>query len=161
MTEEPTTEEPTTKELIPSISEIDPENEIDSESESTTEASGKGKLWLIIAAVVLIAIIVGVVSLAFQGGETVGKVRDIFIILMALMMFVIGVALVVLIIQIADLTNLLKNEVRPILKSTTDTVNTLKGTVRFMSDHVAEPVIKLNENLAGLEKIASLFRFKK
>ena len=155
MTEEPNTEDSTSKELITS------ENLIDPESESTAETSGNGKIWLIIAGVVLIAIVVGIVSLAFQGGETVGKVRDIFIILMALMMFVIGVALVVLIIQIADLTNLLKNEVRPILKSTTDTVNTLKGTVRFMSDHLAEPVIKLNENMAGLEKIASLFRFKK
>jgi len=155
MTEEPNTEDSTSKELVTS------ENLIDPESESTAETSGNGKIWLIIAGVVLIAIVVGIVSLAFQGGETVGKVRDIFIILMALMMFVIGVALVVLIIQIADLTNLLKNEVRPILKSTTDTVNTLKGTVRFMSDHLAEPVIKLNENMAGLEKIASLFRFKK
>ncbi len=155
MTEEPTTDESTSKELITS------ENQIDSESENNQEASGKGKLWLIIGAIVLIAIIAGIVSLAFQGGDTVGKVRDIFIILMALMMFVIGIALVVLIIQLADLTNLLKNEVRPIMKSTTDTVNTLKGTVRFMSDHLAEPVIKMNENLAGLEKIASLFRFKK
>ncbi len=155
MTEEPTTDESTSKELITS------ENQIDSESENSQEASGKGKLWLIIGAIVLIAIIAGIVSLAFQGGDTVGKVRDIFIILMALMMFVIGIALVVLIIQLADLTNLLKNEVRPIMKSTTDTVNTLKGTVRFMSDHLAEPVIKMNENMAGLEKIASLFRFKK
>ena len=155
MTEDPTTEESTSKDLITIEDDINPEGE------STTKASGNGKIGLIIASVVLLGIVVGVVSLAFQGGETVGKVRDIFIILMALMMFVIGVALVVLIIQIADLTNLLKNEVRPILKSTTDTVNTLKGTVRFMSDHLAEPVIKLNENMAGLEKIASLFRFKK
>ena len=155
MTEEPTTDESTSKEQITS------ENQIDSESENSQEASGKGKLWLIIGAIVLIAIIAGIVSLAFQGGDTVGKVRDIFIILMALMMFVIGIALVVLIIQLADLTNLLKNEVRPIMKSTTDTVNTLKGTVRFMSDHLAEPVIKMNENLDGLEKNASLLRLKK
>ena len=161
MTEKTTTDESTSKELITKEIEIDPESTNEIDQESTTESSGNGKLWLIIAAVVLIAIVVGVVSLAFQGGETVGKIRDIFIILMALMMFVIGVALVVLIIQIADLTNLLKNEVRPILKSTTDTVNTLKGTVRFMSDHLAEPVIKANENLAGLKKIASFFGFKK
>ena len=147
------TEEPITKELTLT--------EDKTNAESSPETSGKGKLWLIIAAVVLIAIIAGIVSLSFGSGETVGKVRDIFIILMALMMFVIGLALVILIIQIADLTNLLKNEVRPIMKSTSDTVNTLRGTVRFMSDHLAEPVIKLNENMASLEKIASLFRFKK
>ncbi|MBP7213542.1 MAG: MnhB domain-containing protein [Anaerolineaceae bacterium] len=161
MTEKPTTEEPTSKELITSENEIDSESTNDTTPESSSETSGKGKLWLIIGAVVLIAIIAGIVSLSFGDPDSVGKVRDIFIILMALMMFVIGVALVVLIIQLADLTNLLKNEVRPIMKSTTDTVNTLKGTVRFMSDHLTEPVIKLNESMAGLEKIASLFRFKK
>jgi hypothetical protein len=32
------------------------------------------------------------------------------------------------------LTNLLQNEVKPILNSTTDTVNTLKGTVKFLSN---------------------------
>jgi predicted PurR-regulated permease PerM len=80
---------------------------------------------------------------------------------MALMMFVIGIALVVLIVQLADLTNLLKNEVKPIINSTNDTVNTLKGTVRFMSDNLTEPVIKLNESLASMKKIAELFRFKK
>ena len=161
MTEKPTTEESTSKELITSENEIDSESTNDTTTESSSETSGKGKLWLIIGAVVLIAIIAGIVSLSFGDPDSVGKVRDIFIILMALMMFVIGLALVILIIQIADLTNLLKNEVRPIMKSTTDTVNTLKGTVRFMSDHLAKPVIKMNENLASLEKIASLFRFKK
>ncbi len=80
---------------------------------------------------------------------------------MALMTFVIGLALVILIIQVADLTNLLKNEIKPILNSTTDTVNTLKGTVRFMSDNLTEPVIKLNESLAGIKKILQLFNFKK
>ena len=127
MTEKPTTDESTSKELITSESGIDSENNTETATERSSEASKKGKLWLIVAAVVLIAIIAGIVSLSFGDPDSVGKVRDIFIILMALMMFVIGIALVVLIIQIADLTNLLKNEVRPIMKSTTDTVSTLKG----------------------------------
>jgi predicted PurR-regulated permease PerM len=141
------------KELIKTEPEI-------SESEAT-ENNAKAKLWIILGAIILIAIITGIVSLAFAQGDTVGKIRDIFIILMALIMFIIGVALVVLIIQLADLTNLLKNEVRPIIRSTNDTVNTLKGTVRFMSDNLAEPVIKMNENLAGIKKIASFLGFKK
>ena len=115
MTEKPTTEEPTSKELITSENEIDSESTNDTTPESSSETSGKGKLWLIIGAVVLIVIIAGIISLAFVTPGAVSTVRDIFIILMALMMFVIGVALVVLIIQLADLTNLLKNEVRPIM----------------------------------------------
>ena len=121
----------------------------------------KATIAIIVVAVILIAIIAGIIVLSLQEPGTVTKVRDLFIILMALMLFVIGLALVVLIVQIADLTNLLKNEVKPILNSTTDTVNTLRGTVRFMSDNLTEPVIKLNESLAGMKKIFQLFNFKK
>lgn len=126
------------------------------------EAKGKGgTIAIIVIVVIVLAIIGGLVALSLSEGETVTKVRDLFIILMALMSLIIGVALVVLIVQIADLTNLMKNEIKPIMNSTTDTVNTLKGTVRFLSDNVTEPVIKLNESLAGVKKIAQLIRFKK
>ncbi len=129
--------------------------------ETQPEENNKSTIFIVIGVVILLAIIAGIVLLAFQPTDTVSTVRDIFIILMALMMFVIGAALVVLIIQLADLTNLLKHEVKPILHSTTDTVNTLKGTVRFLSDNLAEPVIKINESVASLKKITDLFRFKK
>jgi len=109
----------------------------------------------------LIALIVGLVFLARAEGQVVTQVRDIFIILMALMLIVIGVALVVLIIQVATLTNLLQHEVKPILHSTNDTVNTLKGTVRFLSDNLSEPVIKLNESLASIKKLVDIFRLKR
>lgn len=118
-------------------------------------------LALVIAALLLIGLIVGLFFLARADGQVVSQVRDIFIILMALMMVVIGVALVVLIIQLANLTNLLQHEIKPILHSTTDTVNTLKGTVRFLSDNVSEPVIKLNESLASIRKLVDIFHLKR
>ena len=124
-------------------------------------AEKKPILAIVIGVLLLVGLTVGLFFLARAEGQVVTQVRDIFIILMALMMFIIGVALVVLIVQLADLTNLLKNEVRPIIHSTSDTVNTLKGTVRFMSDNLTEPVIKLNESMASVKKIAELFRFKK
>ena len=49
----------------------------------------------------------------------------------------------------ARLINLLQNEIKPILYSTNETVSTLRGTAAFLSDNLAEPVIKLNEYLAG------------
>ena len=125
------------------------------------EGNKKATIAIVIVVLVVLAIIAGIVVLALSDTQTVSTVRDIFIILMALMMFIIGVALVVLIIQLADLTNLLKNEIQPIVHSTNDTVNTLKGTVRFMSDNLTEPVIKLNESLASVKKIAELFHLKK
>jgi amino acid permease len=76
---------------------------------------------------------------------------------MALESLVVGTALVVLIIQLATLINLLQNEVRPILKSTNETVNTLRGTSEFLSENLVEPVIKLNSYLAGLKRLFDLF----
>jgi len=128
--------------------------------------ANESKKGVIVAAVVLgfvlIATVVGLVILAQKGNaELAAQVRDIFIILLALEMFVIGVAVIILVIQLANLTNVLQNEVKPILTSTTDTVNTLKGTVRFLSDNVTEPVIKMNESLASVRKLVDLFKFKK
>jgi len=134
-------------------------DQIDSLSESSNKK--KSVLAIVIVSLVFIGLLVGLFFLARADGQVVSQVRDIFIILMALMMVVIGAALVVLIIQLANLTNLLQHEIKPILRSTTDTVNTLKGTVRFLSDNVSEPVIKLNESLASIRKLVDIFRLKR
>lgn len=128
------------------------------------EKEAENKTGLVIAIIVtvllLAGIIVGLVFLA-RNPAAAANVRDIFIILLAFEIFLIGIAAVILILQIATLTNLLQNEIKPILNSTTETVNTLKGTVRFLSDNVTEPVIKMNESLASVRKLVDLFRFKK
>ncbi len=84
-----------------------------------------------------------------------------FIIVVALESLVIGVALIVLIVQLASLINLLQNEVRPILKATSDTVNNLRGTAEFLGENVVEPVVKLNGYLAGLYRMLELMGLKK
>lgn len=122
----------------------------------------KNSVWIIVGIVlVILAVTAGIVVLAGQSSEITTKVRDIFIILLALEMFAIGTALIILIVQVAALTNLLQNEVKPILNSTTDTVNTLKGTVRFLSNNVSEPVIKLNQSLASLNRVLELLKLRK
>lgn len=122
----------------------------------------KNNVWIIVGVVlVILAVTAGIVVLAGQSSEVTTKVRDIFIILLALEMFAIGTALIILIVQVATLTNLLQNEVKPILHSTTDTVNTLKGTVKFLSNNVSEPVIKLNQSLASLNRVLELLKLRK
>jgi len=114
---------------------------------------------LIIAGVViLILIIASAVLLLRADNDTTGRVRDVFIIFMALESLVIGVALIVLIVQLATLINLLQNELKPIIQSTNETVNTLRGTVAFISDNVSEPIIKLNAYLAGIKQFFDLMR---
>src|SRR5258707_310910 len=93
--------------------------------------------------------------------EEVGRLRDVFIIVVALETLVIGAALVVLLIQLASLINLLQNEVRPILQATSETVNTLRGTAEFLGENVVEPVIKLNSYLASIQRVLELMGLKK
>jgi hypothetical protein len=109
---------------------------------------------------VLAGIVVAVIVLS-KNPAVATNVRDIFIIFMALESLIIGAALVVLVIQVASLINLLQNEVKPILKSTSETVNTLRGTTEFLSENLVEPVIKLNSYLAGLRKFFDVFGGKK
>lgn len=118
----------------------------------------RGKIILIVAvAVLLIAgVITALVLLYSQGADVTGRVRDIFIIFMALESLIIGVALIILIVQLALLTNLLQHEIKPIIDSTNETVSTIRGTAAFLSDNLAEPVIKLNGYLASLKAISDL-----
>ena len=136
-------------------------DELDSSLEETPkekEGGKGGKLAIALIALLFVIIIAGSIVLAFQSPQSVGAVRDIFIILMALMLVVIGVAMVILILQISNLINILKNDIKPMLDSGTDTINTLKGTVRFLSTNLTEPVIKLNESLASLKRVGQLFK---
>jgi len=134
-------------------------NTVDAE-ETTTSPS---KLWIVIlvAALVLGLIVTAIVFLAKADLSTTSQIRDIFIIFMAFESIVIGVALVILVIQVSTLVNLLQNEVKPILKSTKETVDTLKGTTTFLSSNLVEPVIKLNGYLAGLKQLFDIFNLRR
>lgn len=112
---------------------------------------------IITAVVLVLAGVCAAVYFLLQPGSPTGTIRDIFIIFMAFESLIIGAALIVLIIQVASLINLLQSEVRPILQSTSETVNTLRGTTEFLSENLVEPVIKLNSYLAGLRKVFDLF----
>jgi hypothetical protein len=123
----------------------------------------------IVGIVLLVIIILGLlvtglvflISPGLTSIETVSRLRDIFIIMMALESLLIGLALTILIIQIARLTNLLENEVKPILDSTNETISNLRGTTKFLSDNLVEPVIKLNEILAVFQRVTDILKITK
>lgn len=120
--------------------------------------------WGIVGVVAILALLATAIVFLLRpqtSGEFVGKLRDVFIIVMALESLLIGAALVVLIVQVASLVNLLQNEVRPILTATTETVNNLRGTAEFLGENVIEPVIKLNGYLAGLQRMIELMGIKR
>ena len=143
---------------------------IDSSPETVqTAPSGQADLkkqrLIIIGIVVFVLLLIAGIVFAIMGllqdSATTAKIRDIFLILMAFESLIIGAAMVILVIQVASLINLLQNEVKPILKSTSETVNTLRGTTAFLSENMVEPIIKLNSYLAGFKKLTNLMGFKK
>jgi membrane protein implicated in regulation of membrane protease activity len=122
------------------------------------EASSGSKIGLIIGAVLLVGLIITGLVFLLQPGTDTARVRDVFIIFMSLEFLLMGIVMIVLIVQIARLTLLLQNEIKPILDSTNETANTLKGTAAFLSEHLVEPVFKLNQYLAGLNRIVGFFK---
>jgi hypothetical protein len=122
------------------------------------QKSRTGPILIVVGVVVLVLIIVAVVLLITADNNTTARVRDVFIIFMALESIVIGAALIILIVQLATLINLLQNELKPIIMSTNETVNTLRGTVVFISNNVSEPIIQLNAALAGFKQFIDALR---
>jgi hypothetical protein len=108
---------------------------------------------IVIAGSVLIAI-----SIAGNQGlaATVEVVRNLFLTLLVLELLLIVTAFALLLIQIARFANLLQNEVRPILDSSTEAVNTIRGTTAFLSQQVVEPVMQVNAMMAGAREAFKL-----
>lgn len=116
---------------------------------------------VVIGVVVLLVLLGVAIYLLLQPATPTDKIRDVFIIVVALESLVIGVALIVLVIQLASLINLLQNEIRPILKATNETVNNLRGTAEFLGENMVEPVIKLNSYMAGINRMLELMGIRR
>ena len=114
-----------------------------------------------VAAVVLLLLLAVAVYALLQPGVPTDRIRDVFIIVVSLETLIVGVALIVLLVQLASLINLLQNEVRPILEATSETVKTLRGTAAFLGESVVEPVIKLNGYLASIQRVLELMGVKR
>ena len=123
--------------------------------QNLNEQQKSQKSVLIIIIIIVVLIVVGIlVSLYFllQPQTDTAKIRDVFIIFMALESILLGVTLVVLMVQLAKLINLLQHEVLPILESTNETISNIRGTAEFLGENITEPVIKINSYTAGLSK---------
>jgi hypothetical protein len=117
---------------------------------------------VLIAVGVLIGLIVVLFLIALlisTGGDSLGNVvrviRDLVIIFLALegVLIILGLALLTL--QVARLVNLLQTEVKPILENTQETVKTAQGTVEFVGNNIAEPVIAASGFFAGVSVLVT------
>jgi hypothetical protein len=133
----------------------------DDQTESQEEEKGGRSVlfWIIlgiggVVALFVIALVVAIAA-ALLGDPAdvanwVGIFRDLFIILLAMEGIIMGMALIVLVIQLAALLNILQNEVQPIVDNANETVTTVRGTAQFMSENLVEPVIKTSAFVAGI-----------
>ena len=90
-----------------------------------------------------------------------GIIRDIAIIVLALESIVIGVLLILLLLQMRDLTRLLQDEIEPILDSARQTIGTVKGTTSLVSETIVSPAIKISGFVAGLRRVLQLMVTRK
>ena len=111
----------------------------------------------IVALVVALAVIVALVVLAVNNPTHTETFRDIAIIALAAESGLIGLTLLVLIVQVARLTNMLEFEIKPILQNTSDTISTVRGTATFMSEHIVSPMIKASSYASGAARLAGAF----
>jgi uncharacterized membrane-anchored protein YhcB (DUF1043 family) len=110
-----------------------------------------------VLAVVVVGAVFAVVAMLKSPQQT-ETIRDIVIVFMAGEALIIGLALVLLIVQLARLTALLQNEIRPILTSTQETLDTVRGTTAFLGNNLVDPVIKANSSLAAVRRALDLLR---
>lgn len=112
---------------------------------------GAGALVGVILLVFVIAIL-----FATAGNEwavAVQVVRDMMLTLLALTGILVIVAFAILIIQVARLVSLLQAEIKPVLENAQDTMRTAQVTIQFVSDNVAEPIIKASGFVSGVSLI--------
>lgn len=127
-----------------------------SSAESEKPNQRKFIVLLSLIGILLIAALIFSTYWLLTNAEKTSIIRDIFIIFLGFEFLLIGIALIILLIQLARLINLLQNEVKPILDSTNETVSTLRGTTAFLSDNLAEPVMKLNEVIASFQRLLQI-----
>jgi len=77
-------------------------------------------------------------------------IRDGAIVVLALESVVVGVLLLLVLVQIRKLVRMLRDEIKPLLNDAKETVTTVQGTTRFVSENLVHPVIKLQSYSAGV-----------
>jgi hypothetical protein len=78
--------------------------------------------------------------------------RDIAIIVVAVETIIINALLILLVWQIWRLIKMIREEIKPILEDTKETVGTVRGTADFVSSNVVDPVVKTSGKIAGFRQ---------
>ncbi len=114
--------------------------------------------------VLILAALILVVYLLLQNPALTANIRDIVVILTAIvlivMSLVISVLLVILLYRLQELMHFLRAELVPILTETQKAAKAVYGTTLFMSDSVAKPAIKAAGFVSRMQRMAQAVNTK-
>ena len=107
----------------------------------------------VVGVVVVLALLIAlVVWLANSYAPQLEAIRDIFIIMLALSSCGVLLVGILAVIMLVRLINMLEFEIKPILEKTQETISTVQGTTRFVSQNVVQPTITLSGYAAGFTR---------
>ncbi|MGD8623270.1 MAG: hypothetical protein PVJ34_01945 [Anaerolineae bacterium] len=128
----------------------------DTEFPENGESNPMRTVGLVIGVVLILAILGAALYGMVSYPLVTAVIRDISIIVLALVTIIIGLFLVVLIFQLQSLIALLRDEIKPILDSANETASTVRGTTTFVSDSVVRPMIEAASMAAGVGRAIRL-----
>jgi ABC-type spermidine/putrescine transport system permease subunit II len=130
------------------------------DAEAASEPSETRRTLVIVAivgaAVILLGLIIAAALWLVRNPATAEAVRDAVIVMIALESLITGAAVIILVVQIARLTALLQNEVRPMLEASNETLRTVRGTTTFLSENMVRPVVRLSGAAAAVRRAIEL-----
>jgi len=127
---------------------------------NTAQSSRRMKTIVGVAAVVVVGLIILGFVWMLSAGVT-GTVRDVVIILLAVeSLLLVGLTLY-LVLQVTLLVRMMRDELRPLIKSAQETVNSARGTTRFVGQKIVKPTAEASANVARVTRMFQvLFRGK-
>jgi hypothetical protein len=131
------------------------------EPTSTTEAIPNAdelrkRRLMIGGVIVILAVILGLLIAAVvwavqpQNRQFTSGLRDVAIIFLAVLSILVAAMGIAMLYQLTMLTLLLRDEIKPLLESVNETMNTVRGTTAFMSENVVRPTIQVASTLSGV-----------
>ncbi|MGC9358619.1 MAG: hypothetical protein ACP5GX_12160 [Anaerolineae bacterium] len=123
--------------------------------EEQAQAERRTQMMIIGGAVLFLLLLITAIVLMASYPSATTVVRDIAIVFVAVETFLIGIAVIVLAVQVQILVKVLREEIQPLLRSVNDTASTVRGTTEFVSDNFVSPIIKVAGFTAGVQKVAS------
>jgi hypothetical protein len=124
------------------------------ESEPAPEVhTGQQNPWKTVGIILAVLAVILIAIAVFYGLAThpyfTAVLRDVSIIVLALVTMITSIFLAILLFQLQSLIVLLRDEVQPILESMNETAGTVRGTTTFVSDSVVTPMITAASYVAG------------